>query len=231
MTNLTRRSALAALAALAATPAFANHPGENLDARMMEMEDYFQRIDEPSEPAFELQDAQGKLVRLSDYNDKIVVLYFIYAGCNDVCPLHSQKISEIQSAINEGPMKDMVQFIAITTDPANDTSEILQAYPEVHGLDTQNWVFLTTAAGQSEDATRRLAREYGLEFTMTEDTDMMMHAAVTHVIDIGGRFAGKFHGMNFKNVNLVLYVSELINNAQHRQRERGWFDWLTGAFR
>ncbi|MGB7319987.1 MAG: hypothetical protein WA822_00600 [Albidovulum sp.] len=65
---------------------------------------------------------------------------------------------------------------------------------------------------------------------MTADSDMMMHGAVTHVVDIGGRFAAKFHGMDFKNVNLILYVSELINNAQHRRREPNWWDRLTGVF-
>lgn len=47
------------------------------------------------------------------------------------------------------------------------------------------------------------------------DIDKMMHGTVTQVVDIGGRFAAKCHGMGFENVNLVLYVSELINNAQY----------------
>ena len=226
----TRRSALAALAAILATPAFANHPGENLDANMMEMEDYFQIIDRPAAPNFELQDADGNLVRLSDFSDKIVVLNFIYASCPDICPLHSQKIAAIQASINDGPLKNLIQLISITTDPVNDTPDVLRDYGELHGLDPENWVLLTKTPDQPEDATRLLARDYGLEFTMTVDSDMMMHGAVTHVIDIGGRFAGKFHGMNFKNVNLTLYVSELINNAQHRRPERSWWDRLTGVF-
>ncbi len=231
MRTLTRRTALASLAAILSGPAFANHPGENLDARMMEMEDYFQIIDTPAAPAFELQDAEGNRVRLSDFGDKVVILNFIYASCPDVCPLHSEKMAAIQASINDGPMKDRVQFVSVTTDPVNDTPDILRDYAELHGFDPENWVMLTKTADQPDDATRLLARDYGLEFTMTADSDMMMHGAVTHVIDVGGRFAGKFHGMNFKNVNLVLYVSELINNAQHRRRERGWWDRLTGVLR
>lgn len=230
MIPLTRRSALATLAAIVAAPALADHPGENIDARMMEMEEYFQIIDTPSAPEFELQDAAGNLVRLSDYSDKIVILNFIYASCPDVCPLHSQKIAAIQASINDGPMKDMVQFISITTDPVNDTPDVLRDYADIHGLDPANWVLLTKAPNEPDDATRLLAKEYGLEFTMMAGSDTMTHAAVTHVIDRDGRFAGKFHGMNFSNVNLILYVSELINNAQHRRPERNWWDRLTGAF-
>ena len=127
-------------------------------------------------------------------------------------------------------MKDLVHFISITTDPVNDTPDVLREYAQRHGLDPTNWVMLTKRPDQSDDATRLLAREYGLEFTMAADSDMMMHGAVTHVVDIGGRFAAKFHGMDFKNVNLILYVSELINNAQHRRRETSWWDRVTGVF-
>lgn len=223
--------ALASLAAILSDPALANHPGETLDARMTEMEEYFQIIDAAEAPPFELQDAKGNIVRLSDFSDKVVVLNFIYASCPDVCPLHSEKIAAIQASINDGPMKDRLQFVSVTTDPVNDTPDVLRDYADLHGLDPANWVLLTRTADQPDDATRLLARDYGLEFTMTGDNDMMMHGAVTHVIDIGGRFAGKFHGMKFRNVNLILYVSELLNNAQHRRRETGWWDRLTGAFR
>ena len=196
---------------------------------MFEMEPYFQAIDAAQAPSFELQDPEGNPVRLSDFGDKVVILHFIYANCPDVCPLHSQKIAAIQASINDGPMKDLVQFISITTDPVNDTPDVLRDYADRHGFDQSNWVILTKQPDQAEDTTRLLARDFGLEFTMTADSDMMMHGAVTHVVDIGGRFAAKFHGMNFKNVNLILYVSELINNAQHRRREPSLWDRLTGV--
>lgn len=197
---------------------------------MFEMEPYFQAIGAAQAPGFELQDSEGNPVRLSDFSDKVVVLHFIYANCPDICPLHSEKIAAIQASINDGPMKDLVQFISITTDPVNDTPDMLRDYADRHGLDPSNWAILTKQPDQADDATRLLAKEYGLEFTMTADSDMMMHGAVTHVVDIGGRFAAKFHGMDFKNVNLILYVSELINNAQHRRRDPSWWDRVTRAF-
>ncbi|MET4103302.1 cytochrome oxidase Cu insertion factor (SCO1/SenC/PrrC family) [Roseovarius sp. MBR-78] len=101
-TFLTRRAALATLAATIYSSAFANHPGENLDARMFEMEPYFQAIDAAQAPSFELQDSEGNFVRLSDFSDKVVILHFIYANCPDICPLHSEKIAAIQASINDG---------------------------------------------------------------------------------------------------------------------------------
>uniref|UniRef100_UPI0013D81A57 SCO family protein n=2 Tax=Pseudomonadota TaxID=1224 RepID=UPI0013D81A57 len=73
-----------------------------------------------------------------------VVLHFIYTSCPDVCPLHAEKIAEIQKMVNSTPMKDQVVFTSITTDPSKDTPDVLKAYGPAHGLDPVNWLFLTT---------------------------------------------------------------------------------------
>ena len=221
--DLSRRILLGAIMSALATPLLAHNPGENLDQHMFEKENYFQIIDEAQAPSFELQDADGNLVRLSDFEDKVVVMNFVYATCPDVCPLHSQKMAAIQSMINSSAMKDMVQFITVTTDPVNDTPDVMKDYPGWHGLDPHNWTFLTTRPGQAEDATRQLADEYRVHFGVDPQSGTQLHGAVMHVIDIGGRFAAKFHGMEFKNTNAVLYVNGLINNAQHRDDDQGGF--------
>lgn len=220
---------LAALLAFAA-PALAHHPGTNLDAVMGDKERFFQVIDQPA-PGFDLVDAEGKTVSLADFADRIVVLNFIYAGCLDACPLHSEKIAQIQGLLNQSPMKGTVQFVTITTDPERDTPEILRTYGEAHGLDPVNWIFLTAPSGQPEDATRQIAKAYGLEFTLTDDGHQM-HGVVTHVIDRGGRLAAKFHGLRFEPVNIVLYLNGLINNASTAKppAEKSWLEQLTDWF-
>ncbi len=207
-------SLLTALLLLAlALPAFAHHPDANLDKLMGSEEKFFQVIDEPTAPPFELVNADGKMVRLSDFSDKIVVLYFIFASCTDVCPVHSEVIADIQKRINATPIRDRVQFLAITTDPVKDTSDVMKAYGPAHGLDSRNWMFLTTRAGAPEDATRKLAERYRLRFEPTED-GQQMHGIVTHVIDRGGRFAAKFHGLRFDPQNMVLYINGLADPSK-----------------
>ena len=59
-----------------------------------------------------------------------------------------------------------------------------------------------------------------------------MHGVVTHVIDRGGRFAAKFHGMRFDPLNMVLYVNGLTNNVPKPAKpEPGWWDSLKAMFR
>jgi protein SCO1/2 len=226
-----RDLALGLLLALAwVIPAAAHHPGADLDRVMSSKEKYFQLIDEPA-PAFELVGAGGKHVTLADFSDKVVVLHFIYASCPDVCPLHAEKLADVQAKINLSPMKDMVQFVTITTDPEKDTAEVLGDYGPAHGFDPANWTFLTTLPSQAEDSTRALAKTFGHSFTEGED-GYQTHGVVTHVIDRGGRWAANFHGLRFESVNLVLYINGLINNASapRPKAEPGVLDWLKALF-
>lgn len=210
-----------------AAPVLAHHPGANLDEVMGDKEKFFQFIDQPA-PGFDLVDSKGNPVRLPDFEDKIVVLN---AGCLDVCLLHSEKNAEIQYLLNQSPMKEMVQFVTITTDPGRDTADVMDGYGEAHGLDPVNWVFLTGKPGEPDDTTRILARTYGLEFTETED-GQQMHGVVTHIIDRGSRLAAKFHGLCFEPVNMILYINGLINNAYAPKPpvEKTWRQRLTGKF-
>jgi len=86
-------------------------------------------------------------------------------------------------------------------------------------------MFLTVAADQSENTTRRLAEAFGHKFTKTED-GYQMHGIVTHVIDREGRWRANFHGLKFQPVNLVLFVNALVNDSQrpHGHEQKSFWD-------
>ena len=201
---------------LSGPPVSAHHPGARLDELMGSKERYFQIIDRPV-PDFTLQDADSRKIASADLRNKIVVLHFIYAGCPDICPLHAERIAGVQEMIAQTPMKDRVQFLTITTDPANDTLNVMRDYGPAHGLDPNNWLFLTTLADQPENTTRELAKKFGHKFLKTDD-GYQTHSIVTHVIDRGGRWAANFHGLRFKPVNLVLYLNGLSNSGSRAKR-------------
>jgi len=213
-------SARALLVALLLPPFFpaaaGAHSLESLQEQLFEKEQYFQIKNEPA-PDFALQDAGGKPVKLSGFRGKIVVLHFIYAGCPDVCPLHAEKIAEIQKMVNITPMRDQVEFVTITTDPKHDTAEVLRAYGDAHGLDSVNWAFLTSGPDRPEDTTRKLAEQFGHSFTPT-DSGLQMHSVVTHVIDGERVLRANFHGLGFDPTNLVLFINGLVNaNISHQE--------------
>lgn len=225
------RLALLAVAALfvSLAPAAA-HSLEEVDHELRDKEQYFQPVDSEA-PGFTLQDADGRVIGLEALRGKVVVLNFVYTNCPDVCPLHAERIAEIQKMINETPMKEMVEFVTITTDPRHDAGPVLRDYGKAHGLDPQNWIFLTSAPDKPEDSTRKIAEAYGLKFTEGED-GMQMHGIVTHVIDQDGRLRARFHGLNFDPVNLVAFVNALTNRVQdrHAHAQPSIWDMVKGAF-
>lgn len=210
----------AVLAATTLAPAVASaHSLKDVQQNLFDKEKYFQVKDEPA-PDFALEDADGKPMSLKGLRGKVVVLHFIYAGCPDVCPLHADRIGEIQEMVNITPMKDRVQFVTITTDPKRDTPDVLENFGPVHGLDpSTNWAFLTSGSDRPEDTTRKLAEEFGHEFIVTQDA-MQIHSVVTHIIDQNGRWVANFHGLGFEPTNMVMFVNGLTNaNVPHNEPE------------
>ena len=199
------------------------HSLKDLETLLGDKEKYFQSLDKAT-PDFALETPDGKPVRLSDLRGRVVVLHFVYAGCPDICPLHADRIAEIQSMVNQTPVKAQVQFVTITTDPKSDTPDVLRAYGEQHRLDPANWTFLTTGSGQPEDTTRKLAEEFGHKF-MKQDDGYQVHGIVTHVIDKEGRWRANFHGLRFEPSNLVVSINALVNGAQKAHGHESQSTW------
>ena len=228
MRSLKPMAASLALLALSASMVAA-HSLDELEAQLGDREKYFQPIDKEA-PDFVLRDAEGRPVSLADLRGKVVVLHFIYTNCPDVCPLHAERVAEIQAMVNQTPMRELVQFVTITTDPEHDTPEVMRTYGPAHGLDPVNWLFLTSGSDRAEDTTRNLAERFGHTFTRTEE-GYQMHGVVTHLIDLDGRWQANFHGLEFEPTNLVIYINALTNaHGSEGHPEPDWWDKILSLF-
>jgi protein SCO1/2 len=216
---------LAAIASAASA-----HSLKDLQTSLGDREKYFQPIDKDA-PTFTLQDGSARAISLADFRGKVVVLHFVYTNCPDVCPLHTERIAEIQAMVNQSPMKQQVAFATVTTDPSRDRGEVLVEYGKSHGLDPVNWMFLTTKSDQPEDATRSLAEQFGHRFDKSGD-GYQTHGIVTHVIDKEGRWRANFHGLKFDPTNLVMFLNALVNDVEkpHSHPKPGLWDRIKGWF-
>lgn len=91
-----------------------------------------------------VKDQNGRELRFySDVlKDKMVMLNVIFTHCNDACPLITRKLREVRDAMGEA-LASQVTFISISSDPQNDTPEVLKAFARKQGVDGPNWLFLT----------------------------------------------------------------------------------------
>jgi protein SCO1 len=125
--------------------------------------------------------SDGEQVTAADYRGKIVMLYFGYTFCPDVCPTTLANVADVLKQI--GPDADRVRFLFVTVDPNRDTASVLAAYvknfaPEMVGL------------RGSPDQLAALARRYRVAYSVTPQTKThpyeLTHSSVIYVFDGSG---------------------------------------------
>ena len=80
---------------------------------------------EPS-PPFELTNHVGQAISLDSFQDRVVVLTFLYTYCPDVCPIITSQLRDVQDQLADDGSG--VEFVAISVDPERDTIEAAQDY-------------------------------------------------------------------------------------------------------
>ena len=82
----------------------------------------------PAAPQIELIKSNGETFRLSDQKGKIVLLFFGYTSCPDVCPT---TLAELKLVMDDlGDKTKSVQVVFVSVDPQRDTPEKIQEYVE-----------------------------------------------------------------------------------------------------
>jgi len=139
---------------------------------------------EPPKPAadFTLVGPAGRPIKLSDYRGKLVVLYFGYTYCPDVCPTTLADLARAMQKL--GKRSDKVQVLMVTVDPERDTPERMAGYMTF---------FDPTFAGLSgtPDQIAAAAAAYGIYYQKGEGTVAsgytVDHTAMITVLDDEGR--------------------------------------------
>jgi protein SCO1/2 len=75
---------------------------------------------------FTLSDHNGQTRSLSDFKGQVVVVFFGYTQCPDVCPTSMTELAEVKRLL--GAKGGKLQGVFVTVDPARDTPEMLKAY-------------------------------------------------------------------------------------------------------
>lgn len=130
---------------------------------------------------FALQTANEEVFRLSEQKGKIVLLFFGYTSCPDVCPTTLATFKQVYERLGDDAQK--IKFVMITADPERDTPDKVAEYaarfnPEFIGL--------------SGDITKREAiwKELGV-FVEKQDSGsaagyLVSHTSSVYVLDQSG---------------------------------------------
>lgn len=80
----------------------------------------------PPAPEIALAKADGGIFRLSEQRGRIVLLFFGYTSCPDVCPTTLAEMKQVMDALRGD--SQYVQVVFVSVDPERDTPEKIQAY-------------------------------------------------------------------------------------------------------
>lgn len=131
---------------------------------------------------FTLTGPEGQPVSLIDFRGKVVLIYFGYTFCPDVCPATMVELKTAMEAL--GKKADDVQVIMVTLDPQRDTWEVLQEY--VHHFNP-DFIGLTG----SEDEITTVAAPFGVFYEKEEGSVetgyLLAHTATVAALDKEGK--------------------------------------------
>ncbi|MDT7516613.1 SCO family protein [Rhodoferax mekongensis] len=130
---------------------------------------------------FELTDHNGKVRHLADFKGKVVVMFFGYTQCPDVCPTSMAELAEVKKAL--GADGDKLQGLFVTVDPARDTPEVLKGYME--NFDPTFLALYTTP-----EKLEALAKDFKVYYKrvngQTPTSYTMDHSAGSYIYDTQG---------------------------------------------
>jgi len=132
--------------------------------------------------SFELTGHDGKRYTLADFKGKVVLIFFGFTQCPDVCPTALSRFASVAAELGDGA--ENIQVLFISVDPERDTRELLAQY-----VPAFNPRFLGLYG--DADTTARTAKEFKVFYQKqpgkTENTYTIDHMAGAYVFDKAGR--------------------------------------------
>ncbi|TKB48434.1 SCO family protein [Ferrimonas sediminicola] len=155
-----------------------------------------------------LLDTGGRTNLHTLFDDKVVVLSFIYTRCPDPngCPLASHVLARLERAILQTPgLSSRVQLLSLSFDPINDLPHNMAAYGKRYRSPLGHWQFLTT---EDEAALSPILAAYNQWVMRERDsrgraTGALSHLLRVYLIDTRGRIRN-IYSTGFLHRDLLL---------------------------
>ncbi|MEJ2373963.1 MAG: SCO family protein [Pseudolabrys sp.] len=148
--------------------------------------------------------SDGKTVTAADYKGKIVLLYFGYTFCPDVCPTTLLNLTDMLRTM--GKEANEVRVLFVTVDPNRDTLPVLKKYtgsfaPQVVGL------------RGTPDQLQTLAKRYRVAYSVTPASPghpyVVTHGAAVYVFNRAGDIKLLFTGLAKQSTKLAPLTDDL----------------------
>jgi cytochrome oxidase Cu insertion factor (SCO1/SenC/PrrC family) len=153
-----------------------------------------QRLNAARAPGFSLTDQHGRVVSLTSFRRKVVVLSFFDAACDDICPVLERELS--QADLDLGRDSGRVAMLTVNTDPlALSAAAARPAEETARAPSTVAWYFLTGPLTRLD----AVWSSYGIAIDVQRDSGLVSHNDFLYFIDPSGRL--RFRATPFADEN------------------------------
>ena len=159
---------------------------------------------------FKLTNQNGKEITQANYKDKIYVADFFFTTCQDICPVMTKNMYQLQEELKND---NQILLLSHTVIPEVDTVEQLKEYAIENNVDDSKWNLVTGDKKQIYELARK-------SYLAVEDSNYsqydMIHTENFMLIDKERQIRGFYDGTNSKDINRLLKDIEILKQSYNK---------------
>ncbi len=155
-------------------------------------------------PNFSFTDQNGDVITNDSLKGKLYIADFFFASCPNECLQMAKNLQKVQDAFKDN---SKVVIVSFSTDPYNDTTEVLKRYAENLGALPNQWYFLRGA----QEKVFKLAKEgFKLPADIKDNPSDIIHSPYFVVVDAKGQIRNYYDGTDETEVNVMITNVSMI---------------------
>lgn len=156
---------------------------------------------------YTFRDRSGRVVRLSDYLGKPLVISMIYTHCPIICATTTRSLSTLKNS-QDALGADSFGVLTVGFDTENDTPETMGDFAKRMDVNLPNWEFVSS----DTDTIKMLSKDLGFTYLPSADGGFN-HITQTTFVDGKGRVYLHVYGDEFENLTLLQPLKDMIYNV------------------
>ena len=159
---------------------------------------------------FKLTNQNGEEITQANYKDKIYVADFFFTTCQDICPVMTKNMYQLQEELKND---NEILLLSHTVIPEVDTVEQLKEYAIENNVNDSKWNLVTGDKKQIYELARK-------SYLAVEDSNYneydMIHTENFMLIDKEKQIRGFYDGTNSEEINRLLKDIEILKQSYNK---------------
>ena len=159
---------------------------------------------------FKLTNQNGEEITQANYKDKIYVADFFFTTCQDICPVMTKNMYQLQEELKND---NQILLLSHTVIPEVDTVEQLKEYAVENNVDDSKWNLVTGDKKQIYELARK-------SYLAVEDSNYneydMIHTENFMLIDKEKQIRGFYDGTNSEDINRLLKDIKILKQSYNK---------------